>query len=282
MKPAIHYRTMQPEDIATGLQLCRASRWNQVERDWELFLQCSPDGCRVAVQGPAVVGTVTTVNYQARFSWIGMVLVDAAMRGQGIGTQLLREALAVIGADGCARLDATPAGFPVYHKLGFVEEYCLSRMEGVPASRQWLHEAQPLQPADLAELGAWDEAVFGADRSALLTWLLAGAPELCWVVRRAGKLRGYVLGRCGHNFIHIGPLIAEEDATAQQLAIACFNQAGDAPLVLDVPQQQTGWLSWLTELGFHEQRPFIRMRRGMLHHPGQVASQFAIVGPEFG
>lgn len=282
MKPDIHYRPMQPEDIATGLRLCRASRWNQVRRDWELFLQLSPDGCRVAVQREEVVGTVTTVNYQACFSWIGMVLVDPARRGQGIGTQLLREALAVIGADGCARLDATPAGFPVYRKLGFVEEYRLSRMEGVPARRHLSHEAQPMQPVDLAELGAWDQAAFGADRSALLAWLLAGAPELCWVVRRAGKLRGYVLGRRGHNFTHLGPLIAEDEVTAQQLAAACCSQAGDAPLVLDVPQQQTDWWQWLAQLGFHEQRPFIRMQRGMLPHPGQVESQFAIVGPEFG
>ncbi len=57
----ISFREMLRADVAAGLGLCRASRWNQLSRDWECFLKLSPRGCRVAVKDDRVVGTVTTV-----------------------------------------------------------------------------------------------------------------------------------------------------------------------------------------------------------------------------
>lgn len=282
MPMVIQYRTMRLADIAAGLRFCRTSGWNQVQRDWELFLHLSPAGCYVAMQAEQIVGTVTTVRYQERFGWIGMMLVDPALRGQGIGRQLMTAALTALGAEACARLDATPAGFPLYRKLDFHEEYRLQRMEGTPPAQALPHEAQPMQHADLAEICAWDQAVFGADRSVLLAWLFAGAPELCWVVRQAGRLRGYVFGRRGHRFVHLGPVVATAERAAPQLVTACFASASAQPLILDVPQQHERWLQWLGQQGFREQRPLLRMFRGRHSFPGQVANQFAILGPEFG
>src|SRR6478672_1599886 len=125
----IEYRKMTPGDIDAGLSLCRSAGWNQIENDWKLFLALSPDGACVAVdEHGKVVGTVTTISYDNRFSWIGMVLVDPEKKRQGIGTHLLREALHVLEHIDTVKLDATPAGREVYLKLGFVDEYMLSRM----------------------------------------------------------------------------------------------------------------------------------------------------------
>src|SRR5688572_20198533 len=111
------FRVMNPADIAAGLALSRAARWNQTEREWELFLRLNPKGCRVAVIDERVVGTVATARYEDRFAWIGMVLVDPAERGQGIGGRLMAEALYVLKDMPSIRLDATPAGHAVYQKL---------------------------------------------------------------------------------------------------------------------------------------------------------------------
>src|SRR5688572_9072579 len=125
----IIYRNMRPEDIPAGLSLCRSAGWNQLARDWELFLKISPEGCRVGVdESGKVRGTVTTVRYQHRFTWIGMVLVDSEMQRRGIGTQLLNEALQLARVTETVKLDATPAGREVYLKLNFVDEYPISRM----------------------------------------------------------------------------------------------------------------------------------------------------------
>ncbi len=76
-----------------------------------------------------VAGTVATVRYEDHFSWIGMVLVDPARKRQGIGIQLLREALQILSGEETVKLDATPEGRQIYLQLDFVDEYPLTRMQ---------------------------------------------------------------------------------------------------------------------------------------------------------
>lgn len=279
----ITFRTMQQTDVAAGLELCRAARWNQLQRDWEIFLQLNPHGCRVACLDERIVGTVATIRYQEKFSWIGMVLVDPAQRRQGIGTQLLQESLRMLAGEATVKLDATPAGRAVYLQLGFLDEYGLSRMEGVvSATLNFPSTARPILPADFPLIQKLDAEIFGADRSAVLQWQFAGAPELAWIVMEGVALKGYCLGRYGFNFLHVGPIVADAPETAQQLIAACLQAQAGQTCILDVPQQQTDLLQWLRAKDFIEQRPFIRMYRGANNFAGQPARQFAILGPEFG
>jgi GNAT superfamily N-acetyltransferase len=279
------FREMRPADIAVGLELCRASRWNQLGRDWECFLKLSPTGCRVAVKDDRVIGTVATVRYQDRFSWVGMVLVDPAERRQGIGTQLLLEAFDILSDQAAIRLDATPAGREVYLKLDFVDEYRLSRMETVVSDRIALDEnnaARPMTESDLPVVFEMDRQVFGADRRVMLEWMLAGAPEYAWMIERDRKVVGYTFGRHGFNFEHLGPVIAEDRKIAQQLVSACLSGQSGRPFILDASWSDPEWTRWLESIGFKEQRPFIRMFRGENRYPGLPEKQFAILGPEFG
>ncbi len=276
---------MLPADIAAGLELCRASRWNQLSRDWECFLKLSPAGCRVAVKDDRVIGTVATVRYQDRFSWIGMVLVDPAERRQGIGTQLLLEAFDILSDQATIRLDATPAGREVYLKLDFVDEYRLSRMETVVSdhiARDENDAARPMAESDLPVVFEMDRQVFGADRRVMLEWMLAGAPEYGWVITRDGEVAGYTFGRHGFKFEHLGPVVAEDREVARQLVSACLSRQPGRPFILDASRSDPEWTRWLESVGFKEQRPFIRMFRGENRYPGLPEKQFAILGPEFG
>src|SRR5258708_17082276 len=121
-------RNMTADDIPAGLRLCRASGWNQLESDWNVFLNWNPSACRVAERDGNVVGTVAALRYGDCFSWLSMVLVDPTERGAGIGTRLLQEGLALLRED-CVRLDATPLGRPLYARNGFVDEYPLIRIQ---------------------------------------------------------------------------------------------------------------------------------------------------------
>ena len=291
----IGFRQMLRADIAAGLGLCRASRWNQLSRDWECFLKLSPHGCRVAVKNDRVAGTVTTVSYQSRFSqnlsiqnrfsWIGMVLVDPSERGQGIGSQLMREALEILGDQTTIRLDATPAGREIYLRLGFVDEYPLSRMETVVADRVTRSDDNPARPmteADLPQVFEMDRQVFGADRDVILKWMFDGAPEYSWVIVRDGEVAGYTFGRHGFNSEHLGPVIAKDRETAARLVVACLSAQRGRPFILDASRHDPEWTRRLESIGFKEQRPFIRMFRGANRYPGLPEKQFAILGPEFG
>ena len=284
----VSFREMSTEDIEAGLRLCRASHWNQTARDWELFLKLSPHGCRVAVKDGQVVGTVTTVRYEDRFSWIGMVLVDPAERGQGIGMLLMSEAMEILNDIPSIRLDATPAGHKVYEKLEFKDEYGLSRMETIVSKERFAttgNRARPMRQEDLSAVARKDRTVFGADRQLILKWLFEGAPEYAWVVEDdgvSGEIAGYTFGRHGFNFEHLGPVIAKEQQTARQLVAASLEQQVGRRFILDVSHFESDWVSWLEHAGFREQRPFIRMFYRDNPFPGVPSKQFGILGPEFG
>jgi len=270
------------DDVPAGLRLCRLSGWNQTAEDWNTFLEFSPGACRVTERSGAVIGTVATLRFGGAFSWIAMILVDPAMRGQGMGTELVREALAILNEEKCVRLDATEAGARVYRRQGFVEEYCLTRMVA----------ENPVQPAaveepgckliganDLEEIFDLDRKVFGADRSKLLCSFFARAPEFAWVARTGPALDGYVFGRHGYHHEHVGPLAANGKGTALKLLSCCLAKQPKRSFLIDVPES---WGDSLRSAGFAPERPLLRMYRGSKVAPPCEESQFAIAGPEFG
>lgn len=289
---AIDYRDLTRADIPAGLRLCRIAGWNQLAADWELFLHLSPHGCRAAVQDGKVVGTVTTVNYENRFAWIGMVLVDPEVRGQGVGTRLLKEAISILRGIPSICLDATPQGRPVYQRLGFEDEYGLCRMQraetGDRISPSSLGRAEdlvirPMHPRDLVSIAEADRRVFGADRRQILNWALDQSPEYAWIAWSATGLQGYCFGRHGFNFDQIGPVHSPKEIVSQWLVAASLSSVKPGtPVIVDPLLHSPTWLDWLREVGFVYQRPFTRMTLGENRQPGIPGEMWAMFGPEFG
>jgi len=279
----IFFRTMTSADIRAGLTLCRSAKWNQVSRDWEIFLRLSPEGCFVAVNDDKIVGTVTTVRYQSSFSWIGMVLVDPNYQRQGIGMKLLNQALEVLENEDTIKLDATPAGREVYLKLKFVDEYGISRMNAiVTPDRLPLSKARPVNKNDLLSLTGFDRTIFGANRSQLLEWMWEGGKSYAFILESKNEIHGYCLGREGYNYIHLGPVVARDTEIAKQLLSAALRNCTGKSVIIDAMRFENEWMEWLDSLGFTELRPLTRMYRGSNQFPGLPEKQFAILGPEFG
>jgi GNAT superfamily N-acetyltransferase len=276
-------RKMTPADIPAGLLLCRASGWNQTDRDWQHFLNAAPDGALVAEENGTVIGTVATLPY-GPFTWISMVLVAPQVRGKGVGTLLLHRGLALVPEAVTARLDATPAGEVLYRQLGFVGEYGLARcfrdLRSRPACAAG---ARPFDRRDWPAVRDLDLQAFGASRSGLLERLAHDAPEYAWVLeRRGGGLRGFLFGRHGHLREHLGPLVADGHESASALLESCLASQPGRAVFIDVPDDQPAWRDALSLAGFAIERPFLRMYRGRLTVPGEPSRIFAISGPEFG
>jgi GNAT superfamily N-acetyltransferase len=274
---------MRRADIPDGLRLCRASGWNQTDRDWQHFLTVAPDGVLVAVADDRVIGSVATLPY-GPFAWIAMVLVDPDTRRRGIGTLLLERGLALVPSDVTARLDATPAGEVLYRTLGFTGEYRLARWfaDANPRTIVRTPNARPIATGDWSAILGADAGVFGASRETLLRRLADEAPEYAWVVPHESRLHGYVFGRHGSVRDHIGPLIAESADVAEHLLDACLSVKPQRAVLVDAPDDQQSWRTALVQRGFAIERPFLRMYRGHLTMPGQPSRIYAITGPEFG
>ncbi len=272
-------RAMEHSDINEGLRLCRACQWNQVEDDWGCFLNFDDAGCYLALQDNIALGTVAFLRYGQAFSWIAMMLVDPQARRSGIASRLMDSALESLRDDLCIRLDATPAGEPLYRRYGFVDEFPLVRTKIVApevfgSSSRLVRRTEP---ADLPQIFSRDRAVFGADRSALLASFYRRAPELAWV-----SDTGYCFGRPGYLYSQIGPIVAEDAGSARELVSECLSTQPGKRFAIDVPKHLSDWIHWMESTGFEIERPFLRMYRGNNQSPGFPERQFGIGGPEFG
>jgi hypothetical protein len=185
-------------------------------------------------------------------------------------------------------LDATPAGAPLYERLGFRAEYGLLRL-GRPASGGpdltafVLAPRRPTGPVDLAQVAALDRAAMGADRGPLLRSLYRRAPEVARLATSVQRATGFCLGRHGARFSQLGPVVAETLKGALSLCASALQAWEGRPIVVDVPASQQRFLAWLLDAGFEVQRPFTRMTYGApLPRPSGAARVFAICGPEFG
>jgi GNAT superfamily N-acetyltransferase len=283
----IDIRPMRSGDVAAGVALVRASRWNQTAREWHLFLEIAPRGALVAERDGRVVGTAVTAPYSPGTAWVAMVLVDPAERGLGIGRALLLRAIANAPGGYTLRLDATAAGRALYRTLGFEDEGTLSRWRcasHVAAVAGAV--ARPCAADDWARVADTDRLVFGADRRRVLEWCRDGAPDFAWVVgggpNSEQRMEGYAFGRHGHDTDHIGPVVASSSDGAAALVDACLSRAARAGVSIDVPDEQVAFGRWLRGLGFEVERSFTRMRRGRAVEPVFSPRVFASVGPEFG
>jgi len=280
----IALRPMGEQDVPAGMGLKSAAGWNQTEADWRRFLSLSPGGCQVAVHNGAVVGTAAVLPFGKRLAWLSMILVAPEMRGHGVGTLLARSALAAASGIPLVRLDATPAGQPMYQSLGFTVEYPLARLFTRSAHRaiEATRPARRVAGRDLAAIRRLDATVFGADRGPLLESLLGDYPELALQIRRDGRVVGYCMGRHGSECTQVGPVVAESEQDAEALVHAALRVLAGRAVIIDVPTRHQDFSEHLYRLGFGLERPFARMSRGKGRLPARIERQYAIVGPEFG
>ncbi len=278
----MNLRTMTSADIPAGMRLKGLAGWNQTPADWLCFLESSRQGCFVAEVAGMVVGTAATIVYEDRFAWIGMVLVDREFRGQGIGTRLLGKTIEHLDGIciGTMKLDATPAGRPIYQKLGFEDEFEIERWllkRAVPQAA----DAPGPRPVPDAVLQL-DREIFGADRGHLLRSLAAENPGFALVSERDAEITGYAFGRRGTLADHLGPWMACDEETAAELLDEFLRRSRRENIFVDALKERRFLSELLTARGFSVSRPLTRMVRGPNLYPGRPDLLCAILGPEFG
>jgi GNAT superfamily N-acetyltransferase len=275
----IAMRPMRPDDIGRAMELVRMAGWNQTEPDWRMMLAAG-GGYGIGDEGGRLLASSMVLPYAPGIGWIGMVLVDEAARRRGLATRLLRNAIGRIEEAGLVpMLDATPAGREVYLGLGFHDLDGISRWRGVgglsaPAPADG---GAPMDDAAAdAGIGA-DAENFGAGRRWLLDDLRS-RPGALALALPAGD--GWLWSRAGRTATQIGPVLSSNPDNAIALCGAALDRIA-GPVLLDVPDRETGLASFLQARGFTIERSLMRMARG--NSPSTLGGSMRVIaGPELG
>ena len=279
-------RPMQPGDIEAAMKLSNAEGWNQLEKDWKLLIENPENVTLLAQTDNKIIGTTTAINYENRVAWIGMVLVDKEYRGQGVSKLLITNILKKLETCKSIKLDATSLGEKVYKNFDFKYEYLIARMANTSIKNLGSSDdeglTEPIQSNHIQEIIALDEIVFGANRSPLIKSVVNEYPNKAWLLKRNNRITGFVLGRDGYKYHHIGPVEASNIIDAKILITRALKNLVDQPVVMDVLSDKEDILHWLNSIGFKKQRDFIRMYRNENPFPGITDKHYLIFGPEFG
>lgn len=285
-KSDITIRSIKLSDLNGVMRLSTEQGWNQTAADWKMMIENQQNYCLLAEWHGKIIGTTTAINYGQEVAWISMVLVDKEHRGYGISKLLLEAIFQKLTMCNSIKLDATPEGQPVYQKYNFIEEHFIVRMtcdEYNPLSRPD-HPVllQPILPKDIPDINALDIKTFGANRYQFIEYLLSLYSDRAWMLKRNHSIEGFVLGRAGRKYNHIGPVMATSAEDAKMLILKSLSKLNHTAVVVDVLADKTEIIAWFASIGFSQQQTFARMYRHTNPFPGRVDHQYLIGGPEFG
>jgi GNAT superfamily N-acetyltransferase len=252
----ISLEAMDAEHLDGAVLLSREAGWPHRREDWELVLSVS-EGI-VALQDGRVVATTMMTPFGSDAAAINMVIVDAAMRGRGLGRKLMDAALDKAGARNC-RLVATREGLPLYEKLGFVAVGEIVQHQGkalkvaAPASVSWARDN------DYEEICSLDRAACSLDRSKLMSILQQAARFA--VIRERGEVAAFAGLRAFGRGLVIGPVVALSSQQAKDLIqfMLAHHEGDFVRLDTDL---STGLGPWLAERGLVHVGGGIPMQRG--------------------
>ncbi|SJM28035.1 GNAT family N-acetyltransferase [Mesorhizobium delmotii] len=251
---------MTPGHLEGAVELSRQVKWPHRREDWEVVQSVSRGV--VALEEERVVATIMMTPYGDDAAAINMVIVDAAMRGRGLGRKMMEEALAKAAERTCC-LAATREGLPLYEKLGFVTTSEIVQHQGEALSVSAPARVSWAERGDLARLGVLDREAFGHDRSALMKLLRERAKFA--VIRDEGDTQAFSAIRPFGRGLVIGPVVARNGTEAKALIdfLLAHHQGQFVRVDTDV---STDLAEWLTGRGLAHVGGGITMRRSMATH----------------
>lgn len=286
MSDSIHYRPFTVADVDAAHALTLELKWPHRAEDWH-FVTNLGEGF-VAERDGRVIGTVLCWKYGEDTSSLGMVIVSPAFQGYGIGRRLAEMALEALGARATV-LHATPAGLPLYEKLGFAPIGMLDQHQGAALQPPLLplparERLRPLGVNDTPRLVELASRASGLDRSAVLPALLACSDGIG--LDRDGELIGFALFRRFGRGRAIGPVVAPRDADPVRAKAMIGHWLASNPgmfIRIDTPRE-SGLTEWLEALGLTRVDSVVKMARNAERMPpsDEALAQYGIINQAIG
>lgn len=229
-------RPMRADEIALGVDWAAAEGWNPGLNDAPCFATVDAAGFLIGELDGKPAATISCVNYDDSFAFLGCYIVRPDLRGRGFGWRIWQAAIAHAGARTIG-LDGVVAQQDNYRKSGFKLAYRNVRYGGrVEARGTGALSPTPLGDVPLAIVAADDATVFPAPRLAFLRAWIGTRGHVGRALLRNGALAAWgVIRPCRAGF-KIGPLVADDRAAAEAVLDALIAAVGDADVFLDSPE----------------------------------------------
>jgi GNAT superfamily N-acetyltransferase len=277
----LRIRPMKPPEIALAADWAAAEGWNPGLADAACFGTVDPEGFLIGEIDGAPVATISTVNYDPRFAFLGFYIVRPDLRGRGYGIAIWRAAIAHAGARTIG-LDGVPAQQDNYRKSGFVLAHRNIRFGGTVAPRAGAVRATvPLAGVPLAAIEASDATVFPAPRAAFLRAWIAAPGHLGRALMRDGTLAAWGVIRPCRRGWKVGPLVADRREEAATVLDALIAEAYGGEVFLDVPEPHREAVALAEALGLKPVFETARMYTGAIR-PVRTDRIFGIASFELG
>ncbi|MEZ2141755.1 GNAT family N-acetyltransferase [Bradyrhizobium sp. DN5] len=277
----LQIRNLRPEEIAVAIDWAAAEGWNPGLADAACFAIPDAQGFLVGEIDGEPVATVSCVNYDDRFAFLGFYIVRTDFRGSGHGLRIWNAAIAHAGAR-VIGLDGVVAQQDNYRKSGFQLAYANIRYGGiVTAPPKPPAEVVALDKIPFARVEADDATVFPAPRSAFLRAWINASGHVGRALLRDDKLAAWgVIRPCrtGHK---IGPLVADDRAAAEAIVQALLASADGGEVFLDVPAVNREAIALAGELGLKPVFETARMYTGPIP-PLRIDRVFGVTSFELG
>jgi hypothetical protein len=274
-------RTMRAEEIALAVNWAAAEGWNPGLADEACFATVDAKGFLVGELDGVPAATISCVNYDAKFAFLGFYIVRENLRGCGYGLRIWSKAIAHAGSR-VIGLDGVVAQQENYKKSGFQLAYANVRYGGVVAAPDVAQAGiVSLNEIPFAMLEASDATVFPAPRPAFLRAWISTPGHIGCALMRDGALAGWGVIRPCRNGRKIGPLVADDRASAEAVLSALLARAGGGEIFLDVPAVNRDAVALAEDLGLAPVFETARMYTGAIP-PLRLERLFGVTTFELG
>ncbi|WP_368507924.1 GNAT family N-acetyltransferase [Bradyrhizobium lupini] len=277
----LEIRNLRPEEIAIAVDWAAAEGWNPGLSDAACFAIPDAKGFFVGEIHGEPVATVSCVNYDDRFAFLGFYIVRSGFRDRGHGLRMWNAAIAHAGAR-VIGLDGVVAQQDNYRKSGFQLAHANVRYGGfVAAPSRPPADVVALDTIPLALVEGDDATVFPAPRSAFLRAWIGTSGHVGRALLRDGKLAAWGVIRPCRIGRKIGPLVADDRAAAEAIVQALLESANGGEIFLDVPAVNREAIALVESLGLKPVFETARMYTGPIA-PLRTDRVFGVTSFELG
>jgi GNAT superfamily N-acetyltransferase len=228
---------LPPQLMSIPIAWAKSEGWNPGLDDEFSFHAADSHGFWAGYLGNQVIATISAVNYNDCFGFIGFYIVDPEFRGKCYGRRIWDHAMNSLR--GCTiGLDGVVAQQDFYRRSDFELAHRNIRYEG-RSSACSLDAGDIISPGDIhrEDLISYDARHFGCHRDGFLQAWLRQKNATAKVIIRDSRICAFgVIRKCFAGY-KIGPLFADDYNQADRLLKALLSSIPPGQcFFLDIPQ----------------------------------------------